>query len=291
MLPLPPLTLGTSSLGARGTPRQVDELADAIIASRAFAVDTSNAYADGSSELALGEALARAGHPDRLIITKVDARPGESFDGSRVRRSLEESLRRLGVDRMPLLHLHDPYSITVAEALAPGGAAAELVALRDEGLVDAIGIAAGRRDLVLDYVLTDVFDAVLTHNRYTLVDRSGSVILEAAAERRMTVFNAAPFGGGILAGADRRTYGYRQPSAAFLEHVARVRGLAERHGVALAAAALHFSLRSPLVASTVVGASTTARLRELDALVSTDVPEEFFHALESLTPIPESPND
>ena len=97
-------------------------------------------------------AVSRTGPP---VMTKVDADPVTGrFDGDRVRRSVEESLGRLGVDRLPLLHLHDPHAVTLAEALAPDGAVPALVRLRDEGVVDAIGVASGPPELAHAYVRT-----------------------------------------------------------------------------------------------------------------------------------------
>ncbi|MGY6497022.1 MAG: aldo/keto reductase [Microcella sp.] len=293
MLPTTPLTLGAARLGANGSDAEVAALADALLASTLGNVDTSNNYTDGRSEKALGAALARRGglRDGGLVYSKADADPDGRFDGDRVRRSIDESLSRLGLDRLPVYHLHDPYTISIAEAMAPGGAVPALIALRDEGVIGAVGIAAGQTQLVLDYVLTDAFDAVLTHNRFTLVDRSGLPIIEAARERGMTVFNAAPFGGGMLANGSRETYGYAAPSPEFLAHVDRVRTLAEIHSVDLAAAALHFSLRSPLVDSTVVGISSLARLDALADLASAAVPDAFYADLEALGSPPPSPTD
>ena len=85
-------------------------------ASRFPAIDTSNRYASGHSEEALGRAIARIGLPDgTVVLTKVDADTSTGvFDGDRVRRSFEESLARLGLDRLPLLQIHDPYTITLS---------------------------------------------------------------------------------------------------------------------------------------------------------------------------------
>ena len=293
MVALRPVTLGASSLGKRGTPADVAALADALVTSAYGQVDTSNNYAAGRSEAALGEAAART-DARGAVFTKTDADPATgAHDGDRVKRSFEESARRLGVERLPVLHLHDPGALTLAEAMAPGGAVEALVALREQGLVDAIGIATGTRAVVEGFVRTDAFDAVLTHNRYTLVDRSAETILDLAAERGMTVFNGAPFGGGILAdpSGERSSYGYRPASYALLGFIGRLRQLCEQWGVALPAAALHFSLREPRIHSTVVGVSTLERLDALDGLVAAQLPEGFFAAVDRLGSPPPTAND
>ena len=288
-VPTTPITLGTSSLGSRDG---AAELADAIVASP-HAVDTSNEYADDRSELRLGEAIARAGGlPDgKLIYSKADRwRPDGTFDGDRVRRSLEESLERLGLDSLPIYHLHDPFTITFDQAMAPDGAVPALVALRESGVIGAIGIASGTMQEVHDYVATGLFDAVLSHNRFTLVDRMAQPTFELARSQGMTVFNAAPFGGGMLANGSSH-YGYHVPPADFTAHVDRVRALAAEFDVPLAAAALSFSLRSDLVDTTIVGISSLERLAELDTLLSAPVPDEFFAAVEALGAPPASGND
>jgi D-threo-aldose 1-dehydrogenase len=295
-LDLAPVTIGTSGLGKR--PGADLDAARAMLASPLPQIDTSNNYADGESERLLGAAIAEAGGlPDGTVVfSKVDADPETgAFDADRVMRSFEETTTRLGLDRLPLLHLHDPYTISVAEGLAPGGAVEALHALKQQGVVGAIGIAAGRRALVEEYVRSDAFDAVLTHNRWTLADRSAEGILRAATERGMTVFNAAPFGGGILAGSTFRgaTYAYEDASPELLGFIDRLRALCAARGVDVAAAALAFSMREPRIHSTVVGAYTAERVAELPGLVETAaaIPASFWDAVAELGAPPASPAD
>lgn len=278
-----PITLGASYLGRRD---EREPLADALLASPIGNVDTSNRYANGQSEALLGEAIARAGGipSGKLIYSKADRDAEGVFDGDRVRRSLDESLTRLGVDHLPLYQLHDPYTITFEEAMGPAGAVPALLALRDEGVIGAIGIACAISH-VHQYVETGVFDAVLLHNRLTLVDRTATPTFELARSLGMTVFNAAPFGGGTLANGSTR-YEYYEMPAEFAAHVDAVRALARDWGVDLAAAALRFSIRSPLVDSTVVGISSVQRLEQLGGLLETEVPDEFFDAVDALGTAP-----
>lgn len=285
-----PVILGASRLGERP---DGDRLANALLRSDLGHVDTSNNYAGGRSEQLLGDAIRRAdGLPEgKAVYSKADSDPGTgAFDGDRVRRSLEESLTRLGLDSLPLYQLHDPYSISFAEAMAPGGAVPALIELRDQGVIGAIGIASGTLSQVSEYVDTGVFDVVLSHNRYTLVTRTAEPVFQAARRLGMAVFNAAPFGGGTLAN-NSSTYGYRDMPPEFAAHVDRVRALADEHGVDLAAAALHFSLRSPLVDATVVGIPSLERLDDLPRLVEAEIPAEFFSAVDALGTPPPSVED
>ena len=291
---LEPVTIGTSGLGKR--PGADAGLAAALLSSSFRQIDTGNNYAFGRSEQLLGEAIAAAGGlpADKVVFSKADQDPETGvFDGDRVLRSFDETCSRLGLDTLPLYHLHDPYTITVSQGMASGGAVEALLRLREEGLVGAIGVAAGEHGLVEDYIRTDAFDVVLTHNRFTLVDRTAETILRLATERGMTVFNAAPFGGGILAGSTFRgaTYGYQPASAEFLAHLDAVRTLCARWDVSVAGAALAFSLAEPRIHSTVVGIYSRQRLDGLPALAATVVPEGFWEALDALGPPPASPTD
>jgi D-threo-aldose 1-dehydrogenase len=255
-------------------------------------LDTSNEYGGGESERRVGEAVrARGGLPAGFVLdTKVDPDPGTGdFSGRRVRASLEESLGRLGLDRVPLLHLHDPERISFEEGMAAGGPVEALVRLREEGVVDAIGVAGGPVDLLTWYVQTGLFDVVLTHNRYTLLDRSAEPLFAAATARGVGVLNAAPYGAGMLVkGPETRPrYAYGLGDASLADTASRMRAACDAFGVPLAAAALQFSARDARIHSTVVGMSAPERIRETLDLLAVDIPDELWDRLEALTPPPE----
>lgn len=292
------LTFGTTDLGRGTRAGSVEEAAAvetalAMLRSGAF-IDTSNMYAGGRAEEVLGIALAELASAERAdaasrIITKIDRDADTGvFDADQVQRSHEQSLSRLGLERVRWLHLHDPYVIPFGEARAPGGVIDQMVRIRDEGRADAIGIAAGRTTVVAQYVDTGVFDMVLSHNRFTLVDRSAARLFADARGRGMTVFNAAPFGGNLLAkgSAAGSSYAYQPVSPALREWTAGVERVCADVGVPLAAVALRFSLRSPLVDSTVVTASSPARVEQLLALAEVHVPDELWSALDVLPAAP-----
>lgn len=253
-------------------------------------VDTSNGYGeDGTSERRIGAAIRQAGGlpGDVVLATKVDPDPRTGdFSGDRVRASLEESLERLGVDRIALMHLHDPERISFEEGVAPGGPLEALVDLRERGLVEHLGVAGGPVGLLQQYLDTGEFEVVLSHNRYTLLDRSAEALFRAAADRGLGVLNAAPYGGGMLAkgpGVQQKyAYGARDD---------RVRAAAEameascrRHDVPLAAAALQFSLRSGMITSTVVGVSSPQRIEQTLELAAVAIPDELWDELEQAVP-------
>lgn len=246
-------------------------------------LDTANNYGDGRSERRIGVALRDAGGvPDGFVLaTKVDRDASGDFSGARVRRSLEESFHRLGISRAQLVYLHDPEHISFAEGTAPGGPVEALVALRDEGLIQHLGVAGGPIDLLLEYLDTGVFEVVLTHNRFTLVDRTADPLLDAAVARGLAAVNAAPYGGGVLAKGPegRPTYGYAPLTPEARARIVALAATCARHEVALAAVALQHSLRDPRIASTVVGVSRPERLDELERLARVPVPDELWEAL------------
>jgi aryl-alcohol dehydrogenase-like predicted oxidoreductase len=257
-------------------------------------MDTSNNYGGGSAERRIGRALAAAGGlpPGFVLATKVDADPDTGdFSAERVKRSVEESLERLGLDRVQLMYLHDPeYHLTFAEAMARGGPVKALAALRDQGVLAHLGVAGGPVRLMKEFIATGEFDAVLSHNRFTLVDRSAGPLMDDACQRGVAFVNGAPYGGGMLAkGPDvQPKYAYRPAGEAIRGAVRAMQRACAAHGVSLAAAALQFSLRDPRVTATVVGVSEPSRIEEITTLMSEQIPAGLWAELDSLSVGPES---
>jgi D-threo-aldose 1-dehydrogenase len=262
-----------------------------ILAGPITFLDTSNGYSGGESERRIGKALAEAGGlPAGFVLaTKVDPGADGSFGAARVRQSLEESLLRLGLDSIQLLFLHDPeFATTFDEAMAPQGAVPELVRLKEEGIAGVIGVAGGEIALMRRFVETGAFDVMLTHSRYSLVDRSADETIASARERGVAVVNAAVLGGGILAvGTARSTrYGYREALPDTLTAIAAIEGVCQRHGVPLAAAAMQFSLRDERINSTLVGFSRQERVDETIRLAEWPIPDELWSDVERHVPAP-----
>jgi D-threo-aldose 1-dehydrogenase len=252
-------------------------------------LDTSNNYSGGESERRIGTAIAeRGGLPEGFVLaTKVDQDVDTNdFSGTRVRRSLEESLERLGLDRIQLLYLHDPEQISFEEGMAADGPVRELLRLRDEGLAAHLGVAGGPVDLLRRYLETGAFEALITHNRYTLVDRSADELISDAHERGVAVINAAVFGGGILAkGTSGSTrYAYREAPAEVVSAVRAMEEACSRHEVPLAAAAVQFSTRDPRISSTILGFSKPERVDEAVAQATWPIPDELWTELERYVP-------
>ncbi len=264
------------------------ETLDAIFASNVNFIDTSNNYGFGRSEARIGDAIkAHGGLPDDFVIsTKLD-RDMETltFDADRARRSLEESLTRLNLDRVQVLHLHDPeHAGNLDEITRTGGAMDELFRMKEEGLCDAVGLAMGKNDLMFDLIQRWPFDTLISHNRWTLLNRSAEDIFAHAHSEGMAILNAAPYAGGVLAkGADvMPKISYSPADTDALEPVRRIEILCAEYGVPAGAAALHFSVHDARITSTVVGVSKPERVAETLDWAATDIPQRLRDRLAEL---------
>ena len=146
-------------------------------------LDTAAACGDGESERRIGVVLAELGGlpAGYVLATKADRnlQTGD-FSGDQIRRSVERSLRLLGLDRLQIVYIHDPEHTTFENVMAPGGPLEVLRRFRDEGVIGHVGVAGGPIDLLMRYVETGAFEAVVTHNRYTLLNRTAAPLLDLA---------------------------------------------------------------------------------------------------------------
>jgi D-threo-aldose 1-dehydrogenase len=262
-------------------------LVEAILASPIRVIDTANGYSSGRSEERIGKAIAQAGGlpDDFLVTTKVDAR-GSDYSGNRVRQSVQESKQRLGIDTLELVYLHDPEFHDFDALTAPNGAVQTLARMRDDGEIGHIGLAGGDVREMARYLDTGAFEVLLVHNRWTLVDRSATQLIEDASQAGIAVLNAAIYGGGILARprGDTTSYGYRPSTPATLEAIDRMTALCGQFETDVATAALQWSLRDNRIASTVVGFSKPERIASIMRAAQTELPEPFWSELEELVP-------
>lgn len=266
---------------------QALETIRAIFAGPINFLDTAASYGDGESERRLGLVIRELGGlpPGFVLATKADRdmQTGE-FTGTQMRRSVERSLRLLGLDQLPLVYLHDPEYISFAEAMQPGGPVEALMQCQKEGLIAHLGVAGGPIDLMTQFVETDLFEAAISHNRYTLLNREAEPFWDVCQRHNVAAVNAAPYGSGMLAkgpGAYPR-YMYGEAPEAMLRQAQQMEAACARYDVPLAAAALQFSLRNPRIVSTVVGISRAERLAATVALAPQQIPEELWQELETI---------
>jgi len=272
---------------------------------RAF--DTAPHYGVGLSEQRLGRFLAGRPREEFVLSTKVGRRlvhatgeveGAEGFYGTprlaRVRdysrdgalATLEDSLRRLGTDRIDIALIHDPDDYA-EQAL--DGAYAALAQLRSEGTIRAVGVGMNQAPLLEWFVERADVDCVLVAGRYSLLDTTAADGLFPACQRHsVPVLAAGVFSSGIL--ADPRpgaTYDYAPAPTDLLDRAQRIRVVCARYGVPIGAAAIRFVLRHPAVTAVVVGARDAAEVSEDVSYLTATVPAELFDELaaEHLMPI------
>jgi D-threo-aldose 1-dehydrogenase len=263
---LAPLGDMPDTYGYRVEAEKARETVRAVFDSPVNFLDTSRNYGQGRSEQRIGEVIReRGGLPKGFVISSKLDRDMETgrFDAGRARRSLEESLKALNVDHIQLLHVHDPeYASSLADVTGPKGALAELFRMKEEGLAEAVGLASGRVDVMMPILRDWDFDALITHNRFTLANRNAQGMIDQAVGRGIAVLNAAPYSGGVLAKgqAHHKRYVYQDASPEMLEPITRIESVCAKYNIPPGAAALQFSLRDTRVASTICGISRPERI-------------------------------
>jgi D-threo-aldose 1-dehydrogenase len=279
------LSLGGAPLGGLFAAVADDEAAATVSAAweagvRSF--DTAPQYGLGRSEERMGRALRERPRDELTLATKVgrlvvDAGAGDTanaghpfaeaedralrYDLSRdgVRRSLEASLERLGLDRVDVVHVHDPDSDELLDqALAE--ALPTLADLRGEGVIGAVGAGMNYVAPLRRIVAEADVDCVLVAGRYTLLDHDdGLTLLDECAARDVAVIAGGVFNSGIL--ADPRpgaTFDYAPAPPELVARAQAIDAVCRRHGVPLTATAIQFALGHPAVASVLVGARSAA---------------------------------
>ena len=257
-------------------------------------LDTSRNYGLGRSEERVGAVIReRGGLPDGFVIsTKLDRDFDTGrLDAARARRSFEESLEALSLDRVQILHLHDPeHAANLNDITRPGGALDELFKIKEEGLADAVGLAMGNIDMMLPLLREHPFDALINHNRYTLLNRQADEMFDYASKAGIAVFNAAPYAGGVLAKGSvaMPKVTYQEATEETLEPVRRVEKVCAEHGLAPGVAALQFSMNDPRITSTIVGVSKAERVHQTLDWAQQPISDT---AQEKLVQLPYSSND
>jgi D-threo-aldose 1-dehydrogenase len=297
------LALGTAPLGNLFAPVAADD-AEATVRSALEAgltyVDTAPHYGLGLAERRLGRALAGLPRDRFVVSTKVGRlvrplAPGETadpegfadtppakrvwdFSGDGVRRSLEESLERLGLDRVDIALAHDPDD---HEREAYEQALPALIELRDQGVVTAIGAGMNQAEMLTRFVRDLDLDVVLVAGRYSLLDqRALAELLPTCAARGTAVVVGGVFNSGLL--ADPRpgaTFDYAPAPPELVERAARLAEVCARHGTPLRAAALAFPFGHPAVTSVLVGARSAAEAADAVACFERPVPGELWAEL------------
>ncbi|MFY1575342.1 aldo/keto reductase [Verrucosispora sp. WMMD703] len=265
--------------------------------------DTAPHYGLGLSERRLGSALRHRPRDEYVVSTKVGRllvpspqnahlRDSEGFDVAAshrrvwdfsrdgVRRSIEASLARTGLDRIDIAYLHDPddhWEQAVTEAVPA------LVELRDQGVVDAIGAGMNQSAMLARFVRETDVDVMMCAGRYTLLEQGAAAdLLPLAESRGVGVVIAGVYNSGLLSRDHppaNALYNYQQAPPELIERARRIAEVCDAHGVTLPQAALAFVRRHPAVVSTVVGVRNGTQMTETVRRSATVVPDELWRSL------------
>jgi D-threo-aldose 1-dehydrogenase len=295
------MALGTAAFGglyASVTNQQCFETFDAAIKSGINYLDTAPHYGKGRSEMRIAQAHKSIDRSSVVISTKVgrllvpsstdvdtffldaDNSVERRFDFSAVgiRRSFEDSLRRLGTDHIDILFIHDPDDHADDAVLK---AYPELEKMRSEGLIKAIGIGMNQCEIPSRLIRETDIDMVLIAGRYSLLDQSaGNELLPLALERGVDVIAAGVFNSGVLANPVKgATYDYTPASDELIARAQRIRQVLDGHQISLTGAAMHFPLQHPAVKAVLVGCRTAEEVaknvEEFDKAIPNKVWEDL----------------
>ena len=275
--------------------------------------DTAPFYGAGLSEVRLGKVLSKHDRDDYVLSTKVGriildeiesgvrdfgekgglfafGRPNKiTYDYSEkgTLRSIADSVKRLGIDRIDFVWIHDVARDFFGDEWlarfesARTGAFRALTRLREEGAIKAWGLGVNTVEpceLAIE-MIENRPDAFLLAGRYTLLDHEHALqrLMPAAAEADVDMVIGGPYSSGVLAGGSH--FEYQKASPEILAKVERIKGIAQRYKVPIKAAALQFSLAHPAVAAVIPGASRPERIAEDHAALKAAIPDGFWHEL------------
>lgn len=294
--------LGASTIG--GMFRSVDDASATAMLEAAWKAgvrryDTAPHYGAGLSEHRIGKFLRQFPRDSYWLSTKVgrllvdtdeDTEGVEGFhggwrkrrvldySGDGVRRSLEESLQRLGLDRVDTLLIHDPDD-DLDQAIDEAYPA--LHELRSQGVISSVGAGMNYSAPLTRFVRETEVDTVMVAGRYTLLDHSADAdLMPACVERGVKVLAAAVFNSGVL--ADPKPGGkfdYVDASAEVLERARNIKDICDRHGIDVRAAGIQFPLLHPAVDAVAVGARTDKQIVGNMASLATPIPQAMWDEL------------
>ena len=291
------LGIGGAPLGNDVADDEEDVAIDAV--QRAYEAgiryfDMAPIYGLGRAERRIGRALAGIPREQFVISTKVgrllepsgsseSSEPGVVFDWSRdgVMRSLDESLQRLGMDRIDIALLHGPqdhYEAAIGEAYPA------LADLRSQGVITAIGAGMNEWEMPARFAREADFDCFLVAGRYTLLDQSAlAEFLPLCQEKGISVILGGPYNSGILASdlSPDATYQYAKAPSEILHRARRIKSVCDLYGVPLNAAALQFGLAHPAVASTIPGVRRSSEVESNVRAASHSVPKALWEDLKN----------
>ncbi|WP_440925453.1 aldo/keto reductase [Candidatus Pelagibacter sp.] len=286
------LSFGTSSLGSMPDTygyevpeERAQETLKRFFKGPVNLLDTSRNYGMGESELRIGRAIKNnSGWPNNFILsTKLDRDMNTlGFDKDRARKSLEESLNALNLDKVDILFLHDPeHTKDVSEITKKGGSMDELFKIKEEGLCRAVGLAMGKVDMMFPMLKEWDFDVIINHNRFTLLNRQANEMYDYAYKKNISIINAAPYAGGVLAKgpSNFKKITYQDVTEKKLAPAIEIEKVCKKYNVEMGAAALQFSMKDKRITSTLCGVTSVQSIEKNLSWAQTSIPEKFWSEL------------
>jgi D-threo-aldose 1-dehydrogenase len=252
-------------------------------------IDTASMYAQGTAEVAVGEALRQRADLDGSVVVETKVRDVRDFGytADETRRSVDTSLKRLGLDHIHVVYIHDPPAAVLPQVMAADGALAALRQFQSEGVIGHVGIASNNPWDNAPYVETGEFEAAVVPDAFSLISQVARERIFPAAERfGIGVVVATPLERGLLATGTRalrpEDHINRTFSPEVLQHVAQLEEVCARHNVTLLAAALQYVVRHPLVATTIPGFRSPDQPSASVSAMLEPIPDAFWSEIEPL---------
>ena len=287
------LGMGTAPIGNLYTPIDDEGALETVRRSYENGIrffDTAPLYGAGEAERRLGAALQGVPRDEVIIQTKVGriVRPDGSiyFDYTRdgVLKSLEDSLERLGMDRVDILLVHDPdyENAEVHYRQAMDESFPALLELREQGVIDAVGAGMNQWEMEWEFAKNIDINCFLLAGRYTLLEQTSLDFLDWCTENDVSIFLGGVYNSGILATGpvSGAKYNYEDAPEEILAKAGSLQEITNRHGVPLHVAALHFAGAHPAIASLVIGSATAAEADDNRTIWDVGVPAAMWQELQ-----------
>ena len=253
-------------------------------------IDTAVAYGRTQSERMIGEALkARPALAKKCMVTTKVGKPatlkGFDYSADFIKQSVEESLERLGLDHFEIVYVHDAMGASMDDVFGKGKFFETLRQLQDQGIIRFIGTASNDPQVNATLIETGKFDVAVVCDAWSLLNQLAlRRILPAAAKHDVGLVVAAPLERGLLATGplEGMVYDDRHFSDDCLAHVVRIKALCQKYEIPLAAAALQWCTRHPLVAATIPGARVPQEAVDNLRAGEVQIPELFWEELQPL---------
>ncbi len=302
------LGLGGASMGNMYTVAQDEVALDAVkyaYDTKVRYFDTAPMYGFGKSERLYGQALKNVPRDTFVLSTKVgrlivdgkstpeteetpfvdmtDVHPIFDYSREGILRSLDDSRKRLGIDKFDIVYIHDP-DVNNSFQQALDEAYPTLAELRSQNVIGAVGVGMNEAKMLYDFATNADFDCFLLAGRYTLLDQIAlQELLPLCQKKNISIIIGGAYNSGILAtgAVEGAHYDYAPASSEIMEKTRRIESVCARYDVSLKAAALQFPFGHSTVVANIPGVKTRERFKENVSLMTDRIPADFWAELKA----------